>query len=166
MTPTKDYSQMQNRSFRCMGTRVGLWVDRDSGRAGSLALRTGEAFLRGFDRQLSRFKADSELTRLNADRSDSIVVSPLMGRFIETALWAAQASNGLVDPTVVDALERNGYTASREGAEPASLTAALAAHPKFSPAGHDPAELWRRIQFDYVASDAADRNRFCHRLRW
>jgi FAD:protein FMN transferase len=57
----------------------------------------------------SRFREDSELNRVNESASWLVAVSPLFARAVETALGAAAATDGLVDPTVGDALEAAGY---------------------------------------------------------
>jgi thiamine biosynthesis lipoprotein len=61
------------------------------------------------DRVFSRFRADSELTRVNAMRSSVVTVSPLFARAAREAVAAAQATGGLVDPTLGAALEAAGY---------------------------------------------------------
>jgi FAD:protein FMN transferase len=59
------------------------------------------------DRTCSRFRDDSELSRLNSSRS--AVVSPLLLELIRVGLDAARWSDGLVDPTVGPALRALGY---------------------------------------------------------
>ena len=72
--------------------------------------------------RLSRFLPQSELSRLNADPREKVEVSPLMRDFAIAARRAAELSGGLVDPTILPALRRAGYTASMQGS-----TAALGA---------------------------------------
>ena len=57
----------------------------------------------------SRFRTDSELSRVNAAAGSWVEVSPLFGTLLRAALEAAQASGGAVDPTVGAALRRAGY---------------------------------------------------------
>ena len=57
----------------------------------------------------SRFRADSELTRVNRAAGSAVVVSPLFARMLRTALAAASRTGGLVDPTLGGALEAAGY---------------------------------------------------------
>ncbi|MBV9820360.1 MAG: FAD:protein FMN transferase [Solirubrobacterales bacterium] len=59
--------------------------------------------------QFSRFDPTSELSRLNRNPHRTVAVTPAMARFVEVALAAAEATNGLVDPTLVRGLERAGY---------------------------------------------------------
>jgi thiamine biosynthesis lipoprotein len=67
---------------------------------------------------------------------------------VNAGLWAAERSGGLVDPTLVKALERGGYARSRDGITPASLTDALGAAPARHPARPDPAARWREVRVD------------------
>jgi thiamine biosynthesis lipoprotein len=63
------------------------------------------------DRAYSRFRPDSELSRLNALAGRPMPVSPLFGQAIEAALRAGQLSDGAVDPTVGRAMRAAGYDA-------------------------------------------------------
>jgi thiamine biosynthesis lipoprotein len=59
----------------------------------------------------SRFRADSEIQRL---QPGTTLLSPLLADLVGTALDAAEASLGLVDPTVGGALRELGYDRSIE----------------------------------------------------
>jgi FAD:protein FMN transferase len=61
------------------------------------------------DSACSRFRADSELVRLNSLAGEEIVASPYLFAAIEVALAAAAATDGTVDPTVGKALRLAGY---------------------------------------------------------
>jgi thiamine biosynthesis lipoprotein len=106
------------------------------------------AFVFSFAQRLSRFRPDSELSALNADPRTVVPASPLLRVAVQAGLWAAERSGGLVDPTLVPALERTGYSGSMDGVEPASLTEALAGAPARRPARADPAARWRAISVD------------------
>jgi FAD:protein FMN transferase len=62
-----------------------------------------------WDRVFSRFRPESELSRLNRDASEVVVVSRLFACALRTALSAAAATDGLVDPTLGRAVEAAGY---------------------------------------------------------
>jgi len=62
-----------------------------------------------WDRVFSRFRPESELSRLNRDASEVVVVSRLFASALRTALSAAAATDGLVDPTLGAAVEAAGY---------------------------------------------------------
>ena len=57
----------------------------------------------------SRFRADSELSRLNAASGEWMRVSPVFRHALRVALDAAAATDGLVDPTVGASLVSLGY---------------------------------------------------------
>ena len=62
-----------------------------------------------WDRTFSRFRPDSELSRVNASTAEAVVVSQRFAETVDVALLAARATNGLVDPTLGDAIEAAGY---------------------------------------------------------
>ena len=68
-----------------------------------------EAEISSVDLACSRFRADSELVRVNARAGRSTTVTPLLLEALELALRAAELTDGDVDPTVGRALELNGY---------------------------------------------------------
>ena len=61
------------------------------------------------DRACSRFRADSELSSVNAAGGEAVLVSPLLLDAVEAALRAAVVTDGDVDPTVGGALVALGY---------------------------------------------------------
>ena len=129
-----------------MGCTIRVIID--SGRSGPSPERDfawTRAFLTGFDRRLSRFRADSELSRLNRDPSERVPVSPLLRALIRAAIWAARRSGGLVDPTLVSELCASGYTRSWPFAPRVSLAEALSAAPPRRPAAARSAPAWRDI---------------------
>jgi thiamine biosynthesis lipoprotein len=134
--------------FKAMGTTVVLRIDGQPAARAQRLLGEGRRFIEEFDAWLSRFRADSELSRVNADPRSAVEVSWLMGEFAEAAIWAARASDGLIDPTLTAELVRAGYGESRAGAAPAELRAALADAPARHAARPGAAGRWREIAFD------------------
>lgn len=61
------------------------------------------------DAACSRFREDSELRRLDSAHGRPTTVSPLLAELTETALTAAERTDGAVDPTIGIALESLGY---------------------------------------------------------
>jgi len=61
------------------------------------------------DLAASRFRADSELSRINASPDRVTKVSPLLAQAIDTALRGAKVSGGAVDPTIGSAIKLAGY---------------------------------------------------------
>jgi FAD:protein FMN transferase len=68
-----------------------------------------EALFERFERTFSRFRADSELNRVNASEHPFVGVSPLFVAGLSAGLIAAARTQGLVDPTLGGAIETLGY---------------------------------------------------------
>jgi thiamine biosynthesis lipoprotein len=112
----------------------------------AVAARTVEALLRRHHRALTRFDPGSELSRLNRARDEQVAISTVLARAIEGALWAAERSGGLVDPTLLGELERSGYATSRAGVAPVPLARALRAAPARRPARPREGPCWRQVR--------------------
>lgn len=95
---------MKLHRFRSMGCEVVV-----GGATGDERGRIEELFHER-DAVFSRFRADSELNRVNRHAGRVVSVSPLLARAVEAALEAAAATDGLVDPTLGSAIEAAGYT--------------------------------------------------------
>jgi thiamine biosynthesis lipoprotein len=65
--------------------------------------------LEDVDAAYSRFREDSELTRVNATAGRTIHLSPLLATAIDAALRAARLTDGAVDPTIGRAIRVAGY---------------------------------------------------------
>jgi thiamine biosynthesis lipoprotein len=147
-------SAEHDTSFRSMGCDVRLLIGAPGRRthppAGEAASRE-RAFVEAFAARLSRFDACSEVHALNADLRPEVPASLLLRTAVAAGLWAAERADGLVDPTLVGAMERAGYAASREGAERAPLAEALASAPPRRPARPHPDAAWRRVAVDHAA---------------
>jgi thiamine biosynthesis lipoprotein len=145
MTPELDYS------FQSMGSDIRLLIGRPLDPRAPEALQAADrerAFVLDFARRLSRFVPASELSIFNHDPRSRVPASPLLRAAVGAGVWAAERSGGLIDPTLVRALERSGYASSRDGISPASLQDALAVAPRRRPA-HPAAEgSWRAIRVD------------------
>lgn len=94
-------------SWQALGTSAVLVVGEAPVLAQARAIVERE--LDRIDRACSRFRADSELTRLNAHAGRTVRVAPLLVEATEVALRAAELTEGDVDPTVGRALELAGY---------------------------------------------------------
>jgi len=92
---------------RALGGSLRVIVTRPARLAEAKA--TVERLLREVDAAASRFRADSELSRINATPETEVRVSPLLGRFIAEAMRAARITDGAVDPTVGRAVRLAGY---------------------------------------------------------
>ncbi len=94
-------------SWRALGTSAVLVVSDPGTLAQARAIVEHE--LERIDLACSRFREDSELTRLNAHAGHAVHVQPLLVEATELALRAAELTDGDVDPTVGRALELAGY---------------------------------------------------------
>ncbi len=95
--------------FRAMGTEIELLVEADEA---SAALAGAEEEFRRLEALLSRFRADSELSRLNA--AGRLAAGPDLLRVVELALAATERTAGRFDITIHDALVAAGYDRSFE----------------------------------------------------
>ena len=68
-----------------------------------------ERLFANIDSVFSRFRPRSELNAVNAAESWLVPVSPRFAEAVETAIGAAGATDGLVDPTLGVAIEAAGY---------------------------------------------------------
>lgn len=73
------------------------------------AMATVMEWLMQLDRAASRFRSDSEISRVNDAAGAPTHVSPLLARVIAVALDVAAITDGIVDPTVGSAMDSIGY---------------------------------------------------------
>ncbi len=94
-------------AFPALGTTAELLVT-DPAR-----LRTAVTVLReelaAIDAACSRFRPDSEISRLHETAGREVRVGPLLAEALAVALRAARLTDGLVDPTVGAAVRALGY---------------------------------------------------------
>ena len=128
---------MQRVRFGAMGTTVSVLLPARQAQAGSAAVR--DLFGR-WEGALSRFLPESELACLNRHAGEPVAVSALLYEVIVTALKAAQATEGLYDPTLLRHLVAVGYDRSFATLPP--QTPAAAGLP-------GPGGGWRRIAVDH-----------------
>lgn len=125
---------------RALGTVVRVVVTEPD--LLSAAQHAVDETLREIDSACSRFRDDSELSRLNARPGVEVAVSELLAQAIDEGLRGARMTDGDVDPTVGTAMRIAGYDVdfdalAREGA-PLVLTAT-------------PVPGWQTVRFDPVA---------------
>lgn len=93
------------RELRALGTYVHLQTEGDPDRAQRLAV----GLLDDVDLACSRFRSDSDLSRLNRAAGAWTPVSPTLVSALEVAVAVAAATNGLVDPCLGRTLVELGY---------------------------------------------------------
>jgi thiamine biosynthesis lipoprotein len=130
----------------CFGARCTITLTDGAG--APLRAIAAASFLLECHRRLSRFLPESELSLLNADPRETVPVSPLMADFLGAACRAGEASNGLVDATLLPAVRAAGYSASLPDRDPGLLAPARVAA---KPAAADRAARWRSIAVDATA---------------
>ena len=120
-----------------LGTTAVLVVTDPAG------LQAAEGVLRqelaAIDQACSRFRPDSEVSHLHARAGTAMIVSPLLGEAISVALRAAALTDGLVDPTVGQAVCDLGYDRD--------FAAVVPDHPEPT-APPQPAPGWWRVTWD------------------
>ena len=125
--------------FHAMGTEVTV-ITAGQAPAGTMG-RVRDLFA-GREEILSRFRPDSELSRLNRRAGRATQVGPLLFAAIEAALRAAAATGGAFDPTLGRQMAANGY--DRSFGLPERVT--VLGMPPAGPGGG-----WRDISVDHVA---------------
>ncbi len=130
---------MRRWSYRVMGTTLEVVAPVAAPEAGPLV----RDLFDDWDRRLSRFRADSELSRVNASAGRTVAVSEVFIDVIRAAVAAAHATGGLFDPTVGARMIALGY--DRTFAE---LPADSAAGRVLAPWN---AGAWRSIEIDPAA---------------
>ncbi|HEX3042749.1 MAG TPA: FAD:protein FMN transferase [Solirubrobacterales bacterium] len=142
-------------TFQAMGSHVRLLVGEPGPGMAPAAAAAEQArrFVEEFDATLSRFKPESELSRLNADERERVPASELMRRAVEAGVFAAERSDGLVDPTLVGEIEGAGYVSSRAGTAGLPLGEALADAPARRPAQRRPDRRWSEFAVDDAAGE-------------
>lgn len=132
---------MQRIEFRAMGCAMMVALDSDGPEAGAW-LAEAPRWFEEWERHLSRFRPQSELSALNRTPGRWVLVSAPLWAVLDEGLAAAEATGGLVSPALLEAVEAAGYTRD---------FAAGAWAKQGAPAGPLPAlalNAWGRIERD------------------
>jgi thiamine biosynthesis lipoprotein len=124
-------------SFPAMGTTISVLAPEENAEAARDAARW---LFAEWEAVLSRFRSDSDLSRLNARAGAWVAVSPLLFDVTTMALEAAPATNGVFDPTLLRQLVSLGYDRT------------FSALPSIAPPLGEvvqPGGGWRRIRLDH-----------------
>lgn len=95
-------------SFRAMGCDMLAILEHDS-ESMPAPMNEIPTWFEEWEQSLSRFRIDSELSLLNRTFDQPIQVSEVFWDVFQTALQAHELSEGLVTPTVLDAMLESGY---------------------------------------------------------
>ena len=118
---------MQEYRFRAMGCHMLAVVDGGDAPV-AMYLAAVPHWFEAWEQQLSRFRPDSDLSHLNAASGRPVVVPLALWEVLGVALDVARQSDGLVQPTILKALEAAGYDRSFDELAPAMPGASLLAH--------------------------------------
>lgn len=114
-------SAVESHQFAALGTSCSLFT---AGRSRS-GLLEGEQWVRRLGSRLTRFSADSELSRLNAAAGRWVAVGAELEALLRESLRAFDMSGGLVNVAVLPSMMAIGYTRPlAEGATVATLDGA------------------------------------------
>ncbi len=94
--------------FRAMGCEMLAILEQDT-ESKPLILNDIPAWFEEWEETFSRFRLNSELSRLNRTFDQPVEVSEAFWDVFQTALWADELTEGLVTPTVLDAVIEAGY---------------------------------------------------------
>ena len=139
-------------TFSALGTTAMLLVADPGQLAAARAIADAE--LAAVDRAASRFRPDSELSRLNAGGGAATGVSELFIELVDAALRAARLTDGDVDPTCGRALAEAGYdrdfavlqAAGSRAADPQTAQPPAAGRPRRRAPATVPG--WRSVHLD------------------
>lgn len=98
------------RSWSALGTTCRVWLVGDGAEA---ATARAQARVAELEDRWSRFRPESDVSRLNRASGEPVVVHPTTVALVEQAVAWWEATNGLFDPTVLEALETAGYDRDR-----------------------------------------------------
>jgi thiamine biosynthesis lipoprotein len=125
------------QAFEALGTTAEVLVDRPELLASAVTVL--REWLFEVDVTCSRFRADSEISRIHRMPGRTVRISAVLTEALEVAGRAVAATDGLVDPTVAGAVSALGYDRD---------FAAVAAEASAPPPPPIPAPGWWRVGFD------------------
>jgi thiamine biosynthesis lipoprotein len=129
---------MQRLEFHAMGCQMLALIDSDS-RSAARQLTQVPVWFEEWEQHLSRFRESSELSELNRRAGQCLQVSSILWEVTQLAVKAAEWSDGLVSPTILNALEAAGYDRSFETLNLIDAAPARSLDPA-------PDGLWRAIE--------------------
>ncbi len=101
-------------AFQAMNCQMAAWVCTDDEAGAQQALLEVQRWMEQVERELSRFRPDSDLCRLNAAAGQPYRAGELLWQATIAAMDAARATDGVFDPTIGRALIQAGYDRSFE----------------------------------------------------
>jgi thiamine biosynthesis lipoprotein len=102
---------MHSLEFKAMGCSMSAILDSPADKMPPI-LSQVPIWFEGWEQSLSRFRADSELNRLNQSAGTFVQVSDTLWDVFHAAIDAERVSDGRVTPAILDALVMAGYDRS------------------------------------------------------
>lgn len=97
-------------TFRAMGSQFNVWLETEAD--GESVLRQVPGWVEEIEARLTRFRPESELSRLNARSGRWVSVSDTLLQAVLAARHATWLTDGLCNPLVLPALVAAGYERS------------------------------------------------------
>lgn len=148
-------------AFPAMGSTIELALAGEEDRDPASAWQLAEELAAEWERTFSRFRPDSELSRLNTAAGQPVAVSPRFYDAVAAALEGSRASGGLFDPTILPALVALGYDRDFRELDVTTMplrgTNAVPRHPERSEGSAPPS--FGRCQHGEDGSFTATKNR-------
>ncbi len=129
---------LRREEFRAMGTTISLLLPESQAEVGVQIVRT---LFSEWEQTLSRFLPESELSQLNQHAGIPFAVSDLLYTVLATALTAAQATEGVYDPALLDQLMQLGYDRTFDGLPSVGFDPIIPS---------EPGGRWRGIKVDPI----------------
>src|SRR3954468_14580850 len=120
---------MNKYSFNSMSTLVQLSVNQE---LFANDLMPVYKLFASVEDTCSRFKEDSELSRLNQQLEKEVEVSDQLFSILKEALRYYEETNGIFNPGILSAIENSGYTKSIEFIKGRELATPSATAPIFT----------------------------------
>jgi FAD:protein FMN transferase len=142
-----------HRSFDCFGGTATIHVRGRSAANGREAADLAQEKLLDAHRRLSRFREESELSRLNRDPREEVPATPMLRALATAVATVGSCSSGLVDATLLDSIERAGYRQSLGHRRPLALALAeaLSSRVERAPGQPHPSARWCSVSVDEAA---------------
>ena len=102
--------------YRAMGCQINIWLETTAN--GAEILQQIPLWTEVIESHLSRFRPESELSRLNAQLDTWVEVSDILLANVMAAKQGARLTDGLYNPLTLTALVQAGYDRSFERLEP------------------------------------------------
>lgn len=132
--------------FYAMGSHMTAWLELRDQPLAQRTLVQVEALFQAAEARFTRFRTTSELAQVNAQAGQWTPVSNLFWRLLTRALQLSQATDGLFDPTVLNAVVATGY--DRDFAEVRQRLAA--GNAQAQPAAPALCGCWQAVELDPV----------------